>query len=85
MIYTLTFNCQGKSYSNSQTVPGKFLPQQLEAVACGLLLRKIEHENLSREDEYADLCLIEYNENNGNVANPVWTSKVYYPISEEVK
>lgn len=85
MIYTLKFKCHGRAYSNSQTVPGKFLPNQYEAVVCGLLLWKIEQENLSREDKYVDLSLIEYNENDGNVVNPVWTAQTYVPISEEVK
>jgi len=85
MIYTLKFKCHGRSYSNYQIVPGKALPNQYEAVACGLLLWKIEQENLSREDKYVDLCLIEYDENDGNVRKPVWTAQVYIPISEEVK
>jgi len=85
MIYTLTFKHSGKSYSNFQTVPGKYLPNQYEAVACGLLLWKIERENLSREETYVDLCLIEYDENDGNVVNPVWTASVYTPVSKEVK
>ena len=85
MIYTLTFKCHGESYSNFQSVPGKFLPNQYEAVACGLLLWKIEREHLSREDKYMELCLIEYDETEGKVINPVWTAEEYTPISEEVK
>lgn len=85
MIYTLTFKCHGRSYSNFETVPGKFNKNQYEAEANALLLWKIEQENLSREDKYTDLCLIEYDEAAGNVNNPVWSAPEYYPISEEVK
>lgn len=85
MIYTLTFKCHGKIYSNFLSVPGKYLPNQYEAVVCGLLLWKIEQENLSREDKYVDVNLIEYNEKDGSVNKAVWTAKEYTPTSEEVK
>ena len=85
MKYTLTFKCHGKSYSNFQSVPGKYLPNQYEAVACGLLLWKIEQENLSRDDKYVDVNLIEYNEKDGSINKSVWTAKEYTPISEELK
>lgn len=84
MIYTLTFKCNGRSFSNFQTVPGKYLPNQYEAVACGLLLWKIEQENLPRENRYIDLCLIEQDEIKGTDIT-VWTAKEYIPISNEVK
>ncbi len=86
MIYTLTFKCHGKSYMNSQTVPGKYLPNQYEAVACGLLLGKIELNRLKRDDVYTDLCLVEQGEMGGTrVDNVVWNAEQYIPISQEVK
>lgn len=84
MVYTLHFKKDGKVYSNFEIVPGKFNPNQFEAVTCGLLLWKIEKEDLSRKDFYMDLSLIEYDEEN-DVRNCVWSAKSYLPISEEVK
>lgn len=82
MIYTITFKCHGKPYFNFQTVPGKCLSNQYEAVACGLLLGKIEQEGLSKEDKYVDACLYE---NDGKTEAIVWASQEYWPIGMEVK
>lgn len=84
MKYTLTFKHRGKSYSNHEVVPEKFHENQYEAVACGLLLGEIEQHNLSRNDKYVDLCLIEYGETEGS-AKPIWGASLYIPTSEEVK
>lgn len=82
MIYSLTFQFNGKLYANSQTVSEKCLEHQYEAVACGLLLGKLEQEKLSRDNTYLDLCL---NEIDGDIVNPVWTAQEYVPTSVEVK
>ncbi len=84
MIYTLTFKFQGKYYSNSEVVAKKCRSHQYEAVACGLLLGKIDQEKFSREDKYMDLCLTEQDENI-SFKNVVWVASVYVPISVEVK
>lgn len=86
MIYTLTFKHHGKSYTNSESVPGKYIDNQHEAVACGLLLGEIESKGLSRDGVYTDLCLHEKgNENGIEVCNIVWRSQTYVPTSTEVK
>lgn len=86
MIYTLTFQHHGKSYTNSEEVPGKYMDNQLEAVACALLLGEIEARGLSREEVYTDLCLREEGKENGiEVNNIVWGSDSYIPTSKEVK
>lgn len=86
MKYTLTFKHRGKSYINSESVPGKYMTNQHEAVACGLLLGEIDSKGLSREDVYTDLCLLEEGEENGIAVNRVvWTVQRYIPISQEVK
>lgn len=84
MTYTLTFTHHGKSYSNFQVNSDSCLPHQYEAVACGLLLWKIEHENLSRDDKYHALRLIEYDEKKAE-SKEVWTAEEYIPYSTEVK
>ena len=84
MVYTLHFKFKGKEYSNFGVVPARALPNQFEAIALGLLLWKIEHENLSRSEVYNELTLLEYDENKG-VVTPVWAIQVYQPLSEEVK
>ena len=84
MVYTLHFKFKGKDYSNFEVVPVRALPNQFEAIALGLLLWKIEHEGLSRDEVYNELTLLEYNENKG-VVTPVWATQVCQPLSEEVK
>lgn len=84
MIYILTFEWHGKPYSNFEKVSGKYCPNQRETAACGLLLGKIDKENLSRENRYLNLCLLELDENEG-VINPVWAAQEYIPNSKEVK
>lgn len=86
MNYTLTFKHHGKSYANSEIVPGKYMENQFEAVACALLLGEIEARGLSREEVYTDLCLREEGKENGiKVNNIVWGSDSYIPTSTEVK
>lgn len=86
MIYTLTFQYHGKAYTNSEKVPGKYMDNQLEAVACALLLGEIEARGLSREEVYTDLYLREEGKENGiEVNNVVWFSRYYIPTSTEVK
>lgn len=86
MIYTLSFTLHGKAYSNSQEVPGRYLNNQYEAVACGLLLGLIDEKGFSRQDVYTNLSLRENGEDNGTVTNNiVWVAERYIPISEEVK
>lgn len=84
MVYTLLFKFKGKEYSNFEAVPARALPNQFEAIALGLLLWKIGHEDLSRGEVYNELTLLEYDENKG-VVTPVWAAPVYQPLSEEVK
>lgn len=86
MTYTLTFTCHGKSYLNAHTASGRCLPNQYEAVVCGLLLGEIDSKGLSRDDVYNNLCLREQGNIDGNeVENVVWTAERYIPISQEVK
>lgn len=86
MNYTLTFKHHGKSYINSESIPGKYMTSQYEAVACGLLLGEIDSKRLSRDDVYTDLCLREEGKENGIAVNrAVWTAQRYIPISQEVK
>lgn len=86
MIYTLTFKHHGKPYTNSESVPGKYMITQHEAVACGLLLGEIESKGLSRDEVYTDLCLREEGKENGvEVNNIVWAADKYAPVSMEVK
>lgn len=85
MVYILTFNHKGKSYSASEALSGKYEPQQYEAAACGLILGKIDREGLSRTDIYRDVCLLEYDEKEKTVINPVWCAESYVPDSKELK
>lgn len=86
MIYSLTFQYHGKAYTNSEIVPGKYMNNQLEAVACALLLGEIEARGFSREEVYTELCLRELGKENGvEVNNVVWASRSYRPTSTEVK
>lgn len=85
MKYTLTFKHRGRSYSNHEVVPEKFNENQYEAVACGLLLWRIEQQSLSRNDKYFDLCLIECDEADDKTAKAVWVAPEYVPTSEEIK
>lgn len=86
MNYTLTFKHHGKSYTNSEIVPGKYMDNQLEAVACALLLGEIDARGLSREEVYTDLCLREEGiENGAEVNNIVWGLNSYIPTSTEVR
>ena len=86
MNYTLTFKHHGKSYINSESIPGKYMTSQYEAVACGLLLGEIDSKRLSRDDVYTDLCLREEGKENGiEVSNVVWAHHSYIPTSTEVK
>ncbi len=72
-------------YSNYEKVSGRYNPNQYEAAANGLLLWKIEHEGLSRNDRYVDVHLFESEEKEGGVIKLVWYAAEYTPISVEVK
>ena len=85
MVYTLYFKNKGKPFFNFQTGSEKALPNQYEAIACGLLLGIIEKESLSRDDKYVDLELLENEEAVGSVVKVVWCAKEYIPTSIEVK
>lgn len=76
MVYTLHFKFKGKDYSNFQVTPIRALHNQFEAIALGLLLWKIEHEGLSKDEVYHELVLLEYDENDG-IVNPVWGAEIY--------
>jgi hypothetical protein len=85
MIYTLYFTFHGKTYTNFQETLGECSPNRYEATALGLMLWTIEHENLSREDRYVNVCLTKTSGKPGESEDVVWARDVYYPISEEVK
>ncbi len=85
MVYTLYFKSHGKPFFNFQTGTGVALPNQYEAIACGLLLGVIEKEGLSREECYEDLELLENDESAGSVVKVVWCAKEYFPISERIE
>lgn len=81
MTYKLFFKFKGVEYSNSQIVPQQYLDNQIEAVACGLLLGKIDEENLPRTEWYYNLKLIERNDS-GGTESIVWEQECYLPISK---
>ena len=77
MTYTLTFKCHAKSYAIDYTVEGAANPIQYEAVAHGLLLSAIKSNNLSRNDVFVNVYLIEQNETIQNAPKIVWWKAEY--------